>query len=263
MHDHPSATAADKPGKIGKVRAITLDLGWTLAYPTPSLWDAFAEICTEAGRPMTAAACEAAVGEIAIAAQQAAVARLDGHRRYSDSDEKFKEGFRTLSRQVFMAAGLEDHDGALFRRFFSYFNDFERWRVYPDVGPFLARAREGGVRVGLISNAGTGLSEHLRVLGIDQFFDVSTISAAEGIRKPDRRIFERTLERLEVGPQEALHVGDFYIEDVLGPRQVGLHGILIDRHPYSLFPSFPQQDHHVDPDLHVIRSLEEIANLLA
>jgi FMN phosphatase YigB (HAD superfamily) len=65
-----------------------------------------------------------------------------------------------------------------------------------------------------------------------------------------------------VAPEEALHVGDFYIEDVLGPRQVGLSGILIDRHPNSLFPSFPQQDHHADPDLRVIRSLEEIANLL-
>jgi putative hydrolase of the HAD superfamily len=263
VQDSAAAPSPAWTEKLGKVRAITLDLGWTLAYPTPGLWDAFAEICTEAGRPMSAAACEAAVGEIAIAAQQATASRLDGQRRFSDSDEKFREGFRALSRQVFMAAGLEDDDGALFRQFFSYFNDTERWSVYPDVGPFLGKARESGMRVGLISNAGTRLSEHLRLLGLDRFFDVSTISAAEGIRKPDRRIFERTLERLEVAPEEALHVGDFYIEDVLGPRQVGLRGILIDRHPNSLFPSFPQQDHHADPDLRVIRSLEEIANLLA
>jgi hypothetical protein len=49
---------------------------------------------------------------------------------------------------------------------------------------------------------------------------------------------------------------------VLGPRQVGLPGVLIDRRPHSLFPNFPQQEHHEDPDLRVIRSLDEIDTLL-
>jgi len=245
--------------KIGKVKAITLDLGWTLAYPSPGLWETFATLCQEAGHSLTAEVCEAAAGELAIAAQQAAVAKFDGQRKFSDSDEKFRAGFQMLSMHVFSSAGMEDNDGEHFRRFFRTFNNFERWKVYPDVGPFLKGAREAGIRVGLISNAGSALKEHIRILGLDRFFDTATVSAIEGVRKPDRRVFERTLERLSVGAEEALHVGDFYLEDVLGPRQIGLTGILIDRHPNSLFPSFPQQDHHADPELHVIRSLEEIA----
>jgi HAD superfamily hydrolase (TIGR01549 family) len=245
-----------------KIKALTLDMGWTLAYPWPGLWETFARICADEGQAVTAEACEAAVGELAIAAQRVAIEKLDGRRSYSDSDEQFKAGFRAMSHRVFEAAGIEDPEGALFRRFFHFFNDFERWSVYPDVVPFLPRAREAGVRLALISNAGTGLTEHLRVLGLDRFFDVAAVSAAEGIRKPDRRIYERTLERLGAAPEEALHVGDFYVEDVLGPRQIGLRGILIDRRPYSLFPSFPQQDHHLDPDLRVIRSLDELASFL-
>jgi FMN phosphatase YigB (HAD superfamily) len=85
-----------------------------------------------------------------------------------------------MAHRVFQVAGIEDNDGSLFRRFFHFFNDFERWCVYPDVVPFLGRAREAGVRVALISNAGTGLTEHLRVLGLDRFLDHVTISAAEG-----------------------------------------------------------------------------------
>ena len=258
----PQKTSSTLPAPARKIKALTLDMGWTLAYPWPGLWETFAQICAEQGRPVTAEACETAVGELAIAAQRSAVDRLDGSRSYSDSDEQFKAGFRAMSHRVFETAGIEDPEGALFRRFFRFFNDFERWRVYPDVVPFLSRAREAGVRVALISNAGTGLAEHLRVLGLDRLLDVAAISAAEGIRKPDRRIYERTLERLGAAPEEALHVGDFYVEDVLGPRQVGLRGILIDRRPYSLFPNFPQQDHHEDPDLQVIRSLDEIAALL-
>lgn len=247
----------------GRIKALTLDMGWTLAYPSPGLWETFSEICAEAGVSRTPEACEAAAGDLAIAAQREAVARFDGSRAYSDSDEKFRAGFRALSQQVFMTAGIDDADGALFRRFFAFFNDFERWRIYPDVGPFLGSAREAGLRVGLISNAGTGLREHIRALGLERYLDVWTISAAEGIRKPDRRIYEMTLERLGVGPEEALHVGDFYLEDVIGPRQIGLRGILIDRRPDSLFPNYPQHEHHDDSELRVIRSLEEIRPLLS
>lgn len=258
-----SNSAPSAPKAIGKIRALTLDMGWTLAYPSPGLWETFAEICSEAGVPRTAEECEGAAGALAIAAQQAAVKRFDQTRAYSDSDEKFRAGFRALSQQVFMAAGVDDDDGALFRRFFHFFNDFERWKIYPDVGPFLKAAREAGVRLGLISNAGTGLREHIRALGLDRSLDVCTISAAEGIRKPDRRIYEMTLERLGVRAEEALHIGDFYLEDVVGPRQIGLRGILIDRRPDSLFPSYPQQEHHSDPDLEVIRSLEELHSILS
>ncbi|MDP3938234.1 MAG: HAD-IA family hydrolase [Deltaproteobacteria bacterium] len=248
---------------FGKVRAITLDMGWTLAYPSPGLWETLSDICNDVGRPRSAEACEAAAGALAIAAQQMAVARFDGARAYSDSDEKFRAGFRALSQTVFAQAGVDDEEGELFRRFFQLFNDIERWRVYPDVAPFLEAAREAGVRVGLISNAGTGLVETIRAVGLDRHLDVATISAAEGIRKPDRRIYALTLERLGVQPEEALHVGDFYLEDVVGPRQIGLRGVLIDRGANSLFPNFPQQDHHEDPDLHVIRSLDELRPVLS
>jgi len=260
--DHPSESPHPLASPGRKIKGLTLDMGWTLAYPNPSLWETFSRICTEAGRPVTAETCEASVGEMAIAAQRHAVAKLDGRRAFTDSDEEFKQGFRVMAHRVFQEAGIEDEDGSLFKRFFRFFNDFERWIVYPDVGPFLKRAREAGVRVALISNAGTGLAEHLRVLGLDRWLDHATISAAEGIRKPDRRIYERTLEAIGVAPQDALHVGDFYLEDVLGPRQVGLAGVLIDRRPHSLFPNYPQQEHHEDPDLRVIRSLDEISSLI-
>ena len=256
----PSPHPLASPGR--KIKGLTLDMGWTLAYPNPSLWETFADICTEMGHAIGAEACEASVGELAIAAQRHAVAKLGGWRAFTDSDEEFKAGFRVMAHRVFSSAGIEDEDGSLFRRFFHFFNDFERWSVYPDVVPFLKHAREAGVRVALISNAGTGLSEHLRVLGLDRWLDHVTISAAEGIRKPDPRIYERTLEAIGVAPTDALHVGDFYVEDVLGPRQVGLPGALIDRRPHSLFPNFPQQEHHEDPDLHVIRSLDELAPLI-
>jgi epoxide hydrolase-like predicted phosphatase len=44
--------------------------------------------------------------------------------------------------------------------------------------------------------------------GLDGLFDVVVESAIEGLRKPDVRIYELTLARLEVGPHEAVFLDD-------------------------------------------------------
>ena len=49
------------------LRAITLDLGWTLAYPRVSIWEAFGDICTDAGVPTKPEACEQLIRTLASA----------------------------------------------------------------------------------------------------------------------------------------------------------------------------------------------------
>ena len=55
-------------------------------------------------------------------------------------------------------------------------------------------------------------------------FDNVTISAEEGIMKPDRRIFQIALARSGIKPEEGLFVDDF-IENVTGARQAGMAAI--------------------------------------
>src|SRR5512143_2069152 len=45
---HPMAT----------IRAVSFDLGWTLAYPEASMWEIFADLCTQAGVPTAPESCE-------------------------------------------------------------------------------------------------------------------------------------------------------------------------------------------------------------
>ena len=54
------------------------------------------------------------------------------------------------------------------------------------------------------------------------FFDVVLISEAEGVRKPDRAIFARALERCGVAPADAIFVGDHPEVDVAGARAAGM-----------------------------------------
>jgi putative hydrolase of the HAD superfamily len=127
------------------------------------------------------------------------------------------------------------------------------WAVFPDVPDALRRLRASGLRVGVLSNAGSQLPAFLASLGLADLLDFAVVSAVEGVRKPDRRIFERALELAGARPEEALHVGDMYVEDVLGARRVGVRPILMDRGSRRMFPNHSEQG-----DFEVATSLAEI-----
>jgi putative hydrolase of the HAD superfamily len=65
-------------------------------------------------------------------------------------------------------------------------------------------------------------SRKLRTLGLAGYFDHVLISEAEGISKPDARIFERALARCGVAPHEAMFVGDHPEIDISGARAAGM-----------------------------------------
>ena len=88
---------------------------------------------------------------------------------------------------------------------------------------FLRGLRET-LKVGLISNAWSGLRPWIVSHKFEDAFDIMVISAEVGIMKPDPRIFQYALEQLDVAPAEAVFVDDF-IENVEGTRAFGMHAI--------------------------------------
>jgi putative hydrolase of the HAD superfamily len=134
---------------------------------------------------------------------------------------------------------VPDAGGELTETFVRAIGSRETWAVFPDVIEVLRELRARGLVLGVVSNAASDLPAFLAGLGLASFFDVILASAAEGRKKPDRRLFQRALDRAGVAPTAALHVGDLAFEDVLGARNVGVRAALIHRGDESLFPSFP------------------------
>ena len=58
--------------------------------------------------------------------------------------------------------------------------------------------------------------------GISSFF--------HGKTKPHASIFRAVLDLLDVGPDDAVMVGDTVEDDVEGARAIGMRAILLDRH---------------------------------
>jgi putative hydrolase of the HAD superfamily len=72
----------------------------------------------------------------------------------------------------------------------------------------LIRRLHGRYKVAVLSNSPPGLTRWLESWKILDLFHVVFCSGDEGIVKPDPRVFARTLERLEVKPEEALFIDD-------------------------------------------------------
>jgi epoxide hydrolase-like predicted phosphatase len=88
----------------------------------------------------------------------------------------------------------------------------------------LARSLRKTHKVGLISNAWSGLRAWMTGRKMADAFDALVISAEVKIAKPDPRIYHLALEKLGVQPGEAVFLDDFK-ENVEGARAVGMQAI--------------------------------------
>jgi len=103
------------------------------------------------------------------------------------------------------------------------------FRRFEDVVPSLARFREIGIRLGVVSNWDSSLERLLQVHGLRDYFEVVAASLVVGVEKPDPRIFEWTLDQLQISRADCLHIGDSEEDDAQGAKNAGIRYRLIDR----------------------------------
>jgi putative hydrolase of the HAD superfamily len=98
--------------------------------------------------------------------------------------------------------------------------------LFPDAAQTLSSLRASGLKLGLITNGSVRMQKSkMECLALSPKFDTILISDAEGISKPDPRIFQRALERLNATPARAVFVGDHPEVDVAGARAAGMRAI--------------------------------------
>ena len=155
--------------------------------------------------------------------------------RYNDfwsrSFETWKEvSLHDIFDAVFLELGLDKPVSLYPRLVLAHYQPISaQTHLFDDVPPVLAALRERGLKLGIVSNTPWPGHAHLRDLdahGLTRHFDAFVFSSELGIRKPHARIFKLALQALRVEPREAIYVGDRYVEDIWGPQQIGMKGIL-------------------------------------
>lgn len=128
--------------------------------------------------------------------------------------------------------------------------------VFPGLFETLTRLKGMGCRLGVITNGGSVLQrrkiERMDIAGV---MDHITVSGEMGCSKPDPIIFTRTLERLGVEPEEAVHVGDNPRTDIAGAKAAGLGAVWVgSRH----WREAPGADIQIDGIAELPRALSKL-----
>jgi len=208
------------------IRAVFFDLGGTLLVMRRDR--IVSKILTEAGYPAEPRDVSSAYFRV-----EPSWLSIYGERRMTgeETEEAYRQLDAMIFRLLFPGQGPEEADrvSGLTRRLWPVVEKTVPLELYPDAIPTLARLKDERYKLGLISNAPPDTDRTIRTLGLLSYLSVIVVSGVVGVSKPNPEIFRIALGEAGVEAAEAVHVGDIYEADVLGARNAGLRGLLIDR----------------------------------
>lgn len=228
------------------IRAVIFDLGNTLMYFDGN-WDKVTAQGVAALKRSLAADGIRVDGSFGT---DFVDARNHGRQISARSDVEYTamQALRdTLVKHGFSAVA----DETLSRALESFFEPEEKyWVAYPDARQTLMQLRARGLKAGIVSNAtDDGFVQRItRSGGLHEYIDPVVSSAALPWRKPDPRIFHYVLDRWNLGPQEAVMVGDWPSADILGAHRAQMPAVLIDKR----WPQPPRPENDI-PDEHLLQ----------
>ena len=203
---------------------VFFDAGETLVHPHPSFPDLFSEVLRREGHRLDPEVVRDRVFVISDRFKLAA----EANELWTTSPERSRAFWLSVYDRFLEEVGVPREDG-IGDVLYTEFTDLSNYRLFDDVPAVLERLTDAGLQLGVVSNFEEWLERLLESLAVTTYFDVRVISGVEGVEKPDPKIFHLALERMEVGPEESVYVGDSPQFDVEPATLVGMLGILLDR----------------------------------
>lgn len=198
-------------------RLITFDFGDTLVTSEPSYLERVSIALTELGESRSLEEVKAAY----FAADVMAAGELLPRQPFSAED--FRKSFST---GFFEGLGLLEKAAELGPPLTKILLELRPRRVLmPGAMELLARLREAGYPMAVISNNDGCTEDKCQDVGIADNFMFILDSTIEGVMKPDSRIFLKALKTAGVSPFQVLHVGDLWGCDVMGARAMSISSL--------------------------------------
>jgi putative hydrolase of the HAD superfamily len=125
--------------------------------------------------------------------------------------------------------------------------------LFPESIRTLEQLKSAGVRMALITN---GMTENQRPkikrFDLTRFFEFCLIEEEVGFGKPDLRVFQLALQKLQLKPDQVWMVGDNLVWDVEAPQKIGIYSVWNDYKGGGL-----PQDSQIRPD-RIIGNISEL-----
>jgi putative hydrolase of the HAD superfamily len=206
------------------IEAVFFDAGETLLSPQPSWSELSAEVLRKRGHDVAVDSMRTAWRH---AGQRFTIAADEG-RTFSTSADESHQFWTGLYEELLEFLGIHDPEAP--EVLYQTFSDPENYELFPDAVPTIEELRSRGLRLGVISNFEGWLRNLLDRLEVTELFDVIAISGDLGWEKPDPRIFKWAMEEAAVDAPSSLHVGDSPHFDAGPAHDLGMTGVLLDRH---------------------------------
>lgn len=103
------------------------------------------------------------------------------------------------------------------------------FQPYPESETVLEELKDLGVPLYVVSNWDIELEKVLEGLGWMHFFDGIVASAALGVEKPRREIYDEALHLAGVPADRAVMVGNDPVSDVEGASEAGIDSVFVNR----------------------------------
>lgn len=132
----------------------------------------------------------------------------------------------------------------------------------------LEELKKRGYKLGVISNTQsyTQVFYSLYRYGIRDFFEYVSLSSIEGIRKPDRRIFDKAIKEMNTSPKKAVYIGDTIKKDVIGSKSADfaiamqVRSSSTDRNDADIDKSIYKPDYLIENLMEIVDILDNVNN---
>ncbi|MFP3377198.1 HAD-IA family hydrolase [Bacillus sp. SIMBA_069] len=148
--------------------------------------------------------------------------------------QKFKEYDKReygISNKTIVLESLFDEFAPIYRLPHNYIQDFWNenfptcFSIDQNTIHFLNHIKSH-FKIGIITNGSTHRQKAKIInTNLNNYFDTIIISEEVGLSKPDKRIFELALNKLNVQPEDVLFIGDDLEKDIAGPQNANIKGV--------------------------------------
>ena len=234
------------------IQGIFFDLGWTLETPKSGDWfltECFNEYVPEKVRARIAPSD----WQDAMQTGHAYMARTHLLRGLQEEEDNFTVFYQMIT-SFFPEIRLSEEDARAIAHDRTY--NYANYVPIASTIDTLQKLKDMGYRLGVISDTYPSVVPQLIDMGIDSFFDCVTYSCDLGVLKPDARMYQDALEKMQLPASSLL-----FVDDIPGNLEAaasfGIHPVLSlakpgsapdERFPYinepaDIFTLLKQYDH--------------------
>lgn len=173
----------------------------------------------------------------------------------AEKGSNYDRHFNVLTKRI---CGKEDHRLVALGMVTYHNVKFALLRPFPKTMQILIYLKNKGYKLGVISNGITKKQwEKLVRLDIHDFFEEVITSGEVGFEKPQKEIFEESLNRMECNAEHSIMIGNKIEIDIIGAVHAGMSAVLVNSEQKTISQKLLDEF-----DIKIIDTIGELKDIL-